>query len=270
MFAKRGKCCPCVSGGVLPPPPDCDTEEFLVYSERFAGGTFSEGFWSFIGVETRYDEDFYAPNTLEIPFDLPPGELLTPKGSAFAGHYFLPEGTPTDQTPWQVQKGSWPFTELFVDWYEWYRSPFPCADGQKIFRAGYSGGGGPSIDFARGGICRDSILWEGGPLIDESQFEPIPSELQYDQWVRYQIYYQHPTSIGAADGRYVLWRDGSVLLDLQNLDRSIANTMDFFWIGGNSTWNGGESGSITVTEDLHRYIADIDVYSALPCNMVLP
>ncbi len=241
------------------------------FAETFAGGAFDPDYWSLIGVETRHNDSFYTPNTSAPKFGLPPGQTSTPDGNSHALHYYMPEGTPTEQTPAQVTWAGDEYTERLWHWKEWYSSPFAWADGQKLFRANHRSGATTkklSLDINFGGNLWN-VNWDEGQAISNNfsanVSNPEPKTLT-DQWVDYKVYFKQPSEVNLTDGRLIFWVKDVKVYD-QNISMRDSEKFDGFWIGGNSSWNGDETGSVTVTPELSRWIADIKVYDIFPCEI---
>lgn len=246
----------------------------LLFSDNFEHSPCNFGpDWTNIGIDTHYNPAIY---TVETPFTMPVG-APPPGGSTCGMHYFYKNGVGSDNTPIQVFKNL-AITEIFLRWYEYYKSPFIWPSAQKQFRIGNSSGPGPQIIQAIGtnsdGSQNIGLLGSEGATVfyGDSDNTDFPSPITLDAWHKFEVYFRKGSGPNIADGQCAMRIDNAWFVNFENvITHNNGLPFDYFWIGGNNTWNGsGPGGHTSVPQNQHRYITEISVFDGLPAGIPAP
>ena len=283
---------PYAQGTVFGPyiPAACDPNANLDLFEDFQhpGCDFDPVFWSNIGPDrppgdTGHNPPVYIPNTVYPRFDIPnAGADNPPSGSLCSIRYQHLLGD-VDTTPAQVTKFE-TFAARYVEWYEYYETPWIWPPGQKLARffdtAGLNtqlqyqintdGAGNQSLTFFATDIANGTV-WDNG-----GNPNTAIAPLALDTWHQMAIYYRQSTGPGVPDGRFTLWLNNVIIVD--SGPGGVATQLpgggpsNGWWVGGNHTWTPGTGpgGHTSAPQDQARYIADVNIHSEVPCNVVLP
>lgn len=251
----------------------CNPDEFLVLRETFAGGAFN-AYWN----DEVLDASKYSPNNgSQVPFPLAGPLGGAPSGNQYLMNYVYKSGGASDNTPIQVARLD-QFTERYVRWNEKYSAGFMWPQSQKLVRMGNGSGAGPTVDFIL-------VMTHGSPnqvltLLGfdvESQDEmygsvncPLSGYLASNTWHTFEAYFRRASAPNVADGQAAFKINGVTVCNRNNVVTHTSNNYpyNFFWLGGNNTWNGNGPGNFTmVPQHQNRYIDNIELFSALPCDV---
>ena len=248
----------------------------LIKFETFNDGVVcgvEAGYWT----EVNVDGDYYSPNTAQEVYEEMPAGLPAPFDTGCGVNYFLENAAPSDVEPFRIQKYGAPLTEVFLRWYEYYSPGFIWPAGQKMARFVHSDGGGAQVQFQFSNAGSDPQQWisfatyNGDPLFGDTQYN-LPEDTPLGVWNKFEIYGRDSSDASVADGRVTMLLNDVVISDANNvITRTGSLGWDGFWIGGNASYNGSGPGGYTqVPQDQHRYISPIQVFSALPSDVILP
>jgi len=231
----------------------------LLKHEDFAGGAYDTGYWT--AGETAFAAAHYTPDTAEPKYV---SSSPSPGASGQSIHYYIKSGT-NEVTPVRLQKNG-VLNEFYIEWYVYFKSAFTYPGGLKLFRAGYTEGGGNSLFL--------EYNYEG--FIVFYTYD-APSGLEHyngsddytfseDTAIKIAIYHKNSTP-STADGRSIFYVNDTIIKDSGSvITRTSSADKDFFWIGGNHSWGGGngEGGGTTAGADSHLYFSNIKVYDGIP------
>lgn len=253
----------------------CVPDAFLIVRDTFAGGA-DDAYWN----DSAQDVSSYSPNSAQIPFPTAASQSLTlPSGNTYVMNYFYKAAEPSDTTPSQLSRIGDVFTERYMRWSEFYTAGFIWPAGQKICRIGNTTGLGPIVQLTMVTLngYTDQYFENHGSqgataLFGDSDVNIGPI-LATGVWHTWEYYFRKASAANVADGRSLIRIDGSAVLDRNNVITHINDTYEynFIWIGGNATYNGtGQGGYTSFPQDQHRYIDNVELFSALPCDVTLP
>ena len=232
----------------------------LLKHEDFTGGTYDTGYWT--AVESYFTADHYAPTTSAAKYV---SSSPAPAVSGQSIHYAIKTGT-DDAVPCRLQKNA-TWSEFYVEFYIYFKSTFTYPSGIKIFRSGYTEGGGNVFffEYNYGSPTREVIFYtfdfpSGGEVTRNYSYN-IPE----DQWVKVGLYFKESTP-STSNGTFRIWFNDVLGAEAVNVvTRTTSIDKNYFWIGGNNTWNGNNAASAQdANADSSLYFSNIKIYDGMP------
>lgn len=263
--------------------PACDPDAFLLVRENF-------NYLGSPGVNTTFwDEEVilagnYTPNTVQVTYPLVAdlGIAAPPSGNIRVANYAYKNGGVSGNAPLTLQKNIADIEELYVRWSAYYTAGFIWPEGQKLVRVGNTTGNGGSnnveVRSYAAGVSPDQAItnnnyYSGVAMWDSNTNIGAYPAISAAAWHLHEFYFKKGSAPSVADGRSILIIDGTIIVDRPDVPTHTDNTYpyNYFRIGLNNDWSGGGPGSYSaVPQNQNRYWDEIEMFSALPCNVVLP
>lgn len=217
---------------------------------------YDKNFWTEDG--SGFTDDHYEPQTTQKKYLTSPS---SPDGGCFS-NYFIKSGS--DETiPFRLYKKQ-QFSEIYIEFYLYFKSGFSYPGGLKLLRLGQSSQKGPFLfleyNFSNGNpdvvfytydTSSDTTLYTGG----------FPYRFPENTWIKIGVYHKE-SSPNNEDGESILYiNDAELARSGPSRTRTGSTTKDFFWVGGNHSWGGGsgEGGGRVSSGDSNMYIDAVKV-----------
>ncbi len=235
-------------------------EKYENFGEKGACG-YDESYWAADGsgfTNSEYEPSTRSPRYLETP--------VSPDGGCSA-NYFIRAGT-DELIPFRLYKNI-KFSEIYVEFYIYFKSGFKYPGGLKIARFGNNEQIGPFLFLEYNYSNGDPVVvfYTYDKLTDVEFFTGnIAYTFPEDKWIKIGIYHKESTP-NSPDGQSILYIDDQEVSNSGlDITRSTGLEKDFFWIGGNHSWGAqtGEGSKPFSPGDSNLLYDGIRIYNMKP------